>query len=307
LEPIAFFLGVACIVLALWDVFETVVVPRPTPSRMRLGRILTRAGWWAWRSFALRAGRGLSRDRLLGIFAPAAVIALLVAWLLVVVLGYGLLLFAFRDQIRPVPADLGSAIYFAGTSIVTLGFGDVVAVGPVARLVSLVAAATGLGVVALVITYLFSLFASFQRREILVVTLDARAGAPPSAVMLLETYARLDLIEELPALFVDWERWSAEVLDSHVAYPILAYFRSSHDNESWISAIGAVLDAACLVTTTIAGVPRGPAELMRRVGSHFVEDISYYVGFGGAQGSIVDRPSFEEAYKRLAGKEFQRK
>ena len=115
---------------------------------------------------------------------------------------------------------------------------------------------------------------------------------------LLEAYAKLDLVSELPTLFADWERWSAEVLDSHVAYPILCYFRSSHDNASWISAIGAVLDAACLVLTTIRGVPHGQAKLATRVGSHLVEDISNYFGLEG-DGATVDRMAFDDAYRRL--------
>ncbi len=297
-DLLAFVAGLACVALVLWDVFETIVVPRPTPGRFRLARNLVAVSWAAWKAAGVRSRRGLARERLLGMYAPAVVIALLILWLVVVVLGYGLILFAIRDQLRPVPPDLGSAVFYAGTSVLTLG--DVLPAGPLARAVTLAAAASGLGIVALVITYLFSLFGSLQRRELLVVTLDARAGAPPSALVLLETYARLGLVGELPALFADWERWSAEVLDSHVAYPILGYFRSSHDNESWVSALGAVLDAASLVLTTVRGVPRGQAELMARVGSHFVEDISNFLGLHGDGEPGIDRVAFEAAHGRLA-------
>jgi hypothetical protein len=131
------------------------------------------------------------------------------------------------------------------------------------------------------------------------VTLSARAKSPPSAVTLLETHARLDLVDGLPALFREWEQWSAEVLDSHVAYPLLGYFRSSHDNVSWISAVGAVLDAAALVATTVRGVPRGQAEITLRVGAHLVEDISNYLGLTG-DGSAVDFDAFSGVYDRLA-------
>ncbi len=300
MEPFAFVAGAFCIALVLLDVFETVVVPRPTPGRFRIARHLTALSWRGWRLMGRRLGNGLSRERILGIYAPALVIALLICWLIVLVLGYGLVLYALRGELRPVPADLGTTIYFAGTSVLTLGFGDVLATGPLARIVALTSAANGLGVVALVITYLFSLFGSFQRREILVVTLGARAGAPPSSVTLLETYARTSLVEKLPALFSDWEQWSAEVLDSHVAYPILGYFRSSHDNTSWVGSLGAVLDAACFVLTTIRGVPRGQAELTKRVGAHFVEDISNFLELKATDGSGVDRDMFDDAYARLA-------
>jgi hypothetical protein len=291
--------GAAVLGLALWDIFQSVVVPRPTPGRFRLARYVIPPTWRAWRWVGLRTRTGLSRDAFLGLYAPGAAVLLLVLWLGVLVLGYGLVLYGLRGEIRPSPIGLVEAIYFAGTSVLTLGFGEIVAGGTASRFVVLFAAATGLGVVALVITFLFSLFANYQRREVLVVTLSARAKAPPSAVTLLETYARLGMVGELPALFREWEVWTAEVLDSHVAYPLLGYFRSSHDNVSWISALGAVLDAAALVVTTLRGVPRGQAEITKRVGAHLVEDISNILRLSG-DGTAVDLEGFREVYDRLA-------
>jgi hypothetical protein len=226
------------------------------------------------------------------------VIALLFSWLSTLILGYGLILYALRDQLRPVPPDLGTAVYFAATSLLTLGFGDIVADGPLARLFAATAAVAGLGAVALVVTFLFSLYGSYQRREVEVVVLQASAGAPPSAVALLENYAQLALTSRLPELFLVWQRWAAEVLDSHVAYPLLGFFRSSHDNLSWISALGSVLDAASLVLTTIEGVPRGEAKLFKRVGTHLVEDISN-LGFHDGQPAALDRESFDLVCDRL--------
>jgi hypothetical protein len=294
-----FLVGAFCLGLVLWDVFQTIVVPRPTPGRLRITRYVIQPSWSAWRAMGARARSDLARDQFYGLYAPAAVIVLLATWLLLLTIGYGLVLYAVRADLSPAPADLLSAIYLGGNSILTLGSAGVLAVGPLGRLFTLLAAATGLGVVALAVTFLFSLYGSYQRREALVVMLLARAKAPPSAVTLLETYGRLGLAGELPALFSEWERWSAEVLDSHVAYPILCYFRSSHDNASWISALGAVLDAAGLVLTTVRGVPRGPAKLMTRVGSHLVEDVSNYFRLQG-DGATVDRTAFDHAHNRLA-------
>ncbi len=299
MEPVTFLVGCLCLGLVLWDVFQTIVVPRPTPGRFRITRYLIAPTWSAWRALGVRSRSDLARDQFYGLYAPAAVIMLLGAWLLLLTVGYGLVLFAVRADLEPAPADLLSAIYLGGNSILTLGSAGAVAVGPLGRLFTLLAAATGLGVVALAVTFLFSLYGSFQRREALVVMLLARATAPPSAVTLLETYGRLGMAGELPTLFSEWERWSAEVLDSHVAYPILCYFRSSHDNASWISALGAVLDAAALVLTTIRGVPHGSAKLMTRVGSHLVEDVSNYFRLPG-DGATVDRMAFDHAHGRLA-------
>ena len=108
----------------------------------------------------------------------------------------------------------------------------------------------------------------------------------------------MDASARLPEFFSEWERWAAEVLDSHVAYPILGYFRSSHDNLSWISALGTVLDTASLVLTTIEGVPRGHAELIKSVGTHLVEDITN-LGFRAPSSDGIDRAAFDAVYERL--------
>lgn len=293
-------LGLLLVAAVLWDVFQTVVVPRPSPGRFRIARNLTRLSWGATRAIALRLRDPRRRDGLTGAYAPFLVLLLLVVWVVTLLIGFGLLFYAMRDEIVPTPATLSEAIYAAGTALFTIGFGDFVPSGTGSRILSLVAAATGLGIVALVITYLFSLYGAFQRREVHVVMLDARAGAPPSGVGILETYARLGIADELPDLFGRWEVWAAEVLDSHVAYPILTYFRSSHDNESWVSSLGAVLDAATLVLTAVDDIPRGRAELMSAMGEHLVEDIGNLHGFRNEPGAGISRGEFDEARSRLA-------
>jgi len=228
------------------------------------------------------------------------VVVLLLIWVAGLIVGFGLMLYALVGEEHPVITDLGSAIYFSGVSLFTVGFGDIVPTGGPARIIALVEAATGLGVVALVITFLFTLFGAFQRREILVITLSARAGAPPSGVALLELFAKYQMPEELARVFTDWETWSAEVLDSHLSYPILAYFRSTHDSQSWISALGAVLDAATLLLTTTDDGPRGPALLAYRVGVHLVEDLAQYFRIAERGSPYVERAEYEEARQRLS-------
>ena len=297
MDLITLVLGLLVLALVYWDVFQTIVVPRPTPGWFRLGRYVIRASWRVARGFT-GSKPDETRDRLLGLFAPAAAVTLLVVWLVGLVLGFGLVLYTIRDQLQPPSQDFGTVLYFAASSVLTLGFGDVVASGTLARIVIVASAASGLGVVALLVTFLFSLFGSYQRREIPVVMLQSKAGSPPAAIVMLETMAHMDLVDRLPDLFGEWERWAAEVLDSHVAYPLLGYFRSSHDQLSWISALGTVLDAAALVLTTITDVPRGQAEMFKRVGSHLVEDITN-LGFGHGGADPIDRPAFDAVYRRL--------
>lgn len=296
-------MGLGLVMSILLDIFLTVVVPRRSP---RLGRLLRISRyvvfklWIPFRWFGLRFGDAERRESILGSFGALAVILLLVSWVAGLIVGYGLLLDAMREQIRPVPDSLLTSFYFAGTSLLTIGFGDYTAVSGLARLTTMIAAATGLGLFATVITLLFTLYGSFQRREVAVVVLEAGAGAPPSGVTLLETYALAGILDDLPRVFETWQAWAAEVLDSHLAYPVLAYFRSSHDNDSWISSLGAVMDAATLVLTTIEDGPKGWAKLSRAVGNHCLEDLVRQFRLPADEEVGVERAEFEEACHRLA-------
>ena len=300
--------GLLVLVGILLDVFLTVVVPRRAPLTgplVRLSGYLIPGLWSVWRWIGLRQASADRREAILGSFGALMVMLLLVAWISGFVLGYGLLFDALRDQIRPTPENLGASLYFAGTALLTLGFGDFVAMSALARILTLAAAATGLGVFATVITLLFTLYGSFQRREVAVVVLEAGAGAPPSGLTLLETYARAGIMADLSHVFRDWQAWAAEVLDSHLAYPILAYFRSSHDNDSWISSLGAVMDAATLVLTTIEDGPKAWAKLSRAVGGHCIEDLVLYFGLPVQPEVGLERAEFDEARVRLQQAGFQ--
>jgi len=300
LETLEVILGIAVVFYILNDVFQSVVVPRPTPARYRLTRWVVRPGWRAWRAFGLRARSAGHREQALGVFAPLVLVVLLVLWLSGLVLGFGVIFYGLRGQLHPLVQDFPTALYFAGTSVLTIGFGDVVATTGLARVLTLIAGGTGLGTIALAISFLFSLYGSFQRREILIVMLDARAGAPPSGVNLLETTANLGMVDDLPRLFGEWEKWAAEVLDSHLAYPLLAYFRSSQDNESWVSALVAVLDATTLVLTTVVDGPRGPAKMTFAMGTHLVEDLARFFRIESDHDPGVERYEFDQARERLA-------
>jgi hypothetical protein len=296
--------GLLLVGIVLRDLFVGVVVPRPARGALRPSNLVIAWSWLFWRWVGNRSTDSVVREARLGAFAPMAVILLLIVWVLGLIAGYGLVLDSIREQVRPMPANLGTSFYFSAVSLLTIGYGDFVPVGLFARLIALIEGATGLGVVAVVISLLFSLYASFQRREILIITLDALAGAPPSGVVLLENSLRYNMIDQLEDTFEEWKVWSAEVLESHLAYPILAYFRSSHDNESWISAIGAVLDATVLVLTTVEDVPRGPAKLMNGVGSHLVEDLSWFFKTSHVHEVGIERFEFDQACERLSNAGF---
>ena len=293
-------IGIVLVLVALIDIFQTVILPRPIiGSRVGLSRSIVGFTWRAWRWYCLRLAPS-PRERRLALYAPSVLVLTLAIWVLVLMVGYGLVLYALRDEAHPALVDVWTAIYFAGTSLLTIGFGDVVVTSALGRAVAVMAGASGLVVVALTITFVFSLYAFFQRRELLVTTLDQRAGgAPPSGVALLETHGTLGMTGDLARIFADWEIWAAEVLDSHLAYPLLGFFRSSHDNESWVSALGAMLDAATLCETTVEGVVAGQAAMLRRAGSHLVEDVTAYFRMEHEHGAGVERVEFDAARERL--------
>jgi len=299
--------GALVVLVVLRDVFQSVVTPRPVSGRWRLSRFVPLGLWRPWRWAALQLPSVRAREGMLGSFGPLAVLLALGTWVALLVVGYGLLMDAMRDQVRPRPPGFGSSLYFAATSMLTIGFGDFVPTAAATRLVAVVAGATGLGVFAVVITFLFSLFAAFQRREVSVVTLEAAASAPPSGVTLLETHALAHLLGDLPRVFERWQIWAAEVLDSHLAYPVLAYFRSSHDNDSWISSLGAVMDAATLALTTIdvqatpgaSDALYGWAKLARAVGGHCIEDLVLFFDLDGDHYVGVELEEYRQARERL--------
>jgi hypothetical protein len=306
--------GIAMVAITLFDVFQAVVVPRRTNSPIRFAPHLIFLLWPLWRREGSRLYPAWRREDFLGIFAPAMIVFMLVVWVAALILGFGLILHSLAGQMPAELNDFGTSLYLAGVSLLTIGFGDVVPVGLAPRAVTLMAAASGLGVLALVISLTFNLYGSFARREVLVLLLDSRAGVPPSGVMLLETYGRAGIIDQLAPTFARYEDWSAEMLDSHLAYPILPFFRSSHDGQSWVSALGAVLDAATLLMTAadqawIRGTPglrnsRAAAEMMYRLGCHALEDLTSRARW--RHGSVgIERAEFNDACERLSESGYQ--
>ncbi|MDQ6883928.1 MAG: potassium channel family protein [Candidatus Dormibacteraeota bacterium] len=293
--------GIALLLVILYDIFQSVVLPRPAINKLATVRYLIRGIYWMWRWVGNRISSIPRRERWLATYGPVAVLTIFVAWGLALVLAYGLIIDGVRDELHPVPDSFGTSLYFSATTLVPLSYGDIVPIGLPARLATIAESTTGIIFAALVITLLFSVYEAFQRREELVVSLDALAGAPLSGVQILETAAAHEMRDELIKTFDDWKGWAAAVLESHLAYPSLVFFRSSHDNEAWLNSFGAVMDAAVLVMSTVEDKSEGPAKLMYRVGNHLVEDLSWYVRRWAvpADTPVIERFEFDEAWARL--------
>jgi hypothetical protein len=292
--------GVVLLLIVFYDLFQTVVLPRPAVRKFQLARYLVRPLWIVWRWVSLRSSRVDRSETRLAAFGPVSLIVLVLIWAFGLILGYGLILYGVRDQFRPELADFPEAFYVSASTLVPLAYGDFVPEQGFARFLIVLESANGVAFGAAAITLLFELYGSFRAREEAVVALDALAGAPASAVQLLETAAAPTMDGILKDTFEEWRHWSAMVLESHLAYPLLLYFRSSHDNEAWINSFGAVMDAAALVITSVEGdQSHGAAKLMFTVGNHLVEDIAWLFRFQPATDPIVERDEYVAAIARL--------
>ena len=298
LNVLAGLAGAALVVTSLADLFQSVVVPRSVGWRLRPSAVIAHIGWRVWRDVSMRIADAERREDRLATFAPFFIMTLLGCWVLFEVLGYGLLFWALRAGLRP-DVHLGAAIYFAGASLLTIGYGDIVPVHWYTRALSLFAAGGGLATFAIVTTFLFQTFGAFQRREAFVVTISERTGAPPSGVEFLLRHLKLDLMSDVGTILRDAQRWIAEVLETHLAYPILTYFRSSHDDESWVGTLGAILDASTLLITTLDMDHHGQAEITLRLGTHLARDFHNYFHLPESDAAAVEYEEFVTAYRTL--------
>jgi hypothetical protein len=277
-----------CFFLAavLLDAFQTIILPRRPVGRFRLTRIFFLATYEPWLFVSRVCSTRRVREQLYSIYGPLALLVLFVVWALLLTGAYGLIYFGlhvpFTDPSQPVTLfqRLRTCLYVSGTTIFTLGLGDVQPATPLARMFIVLEAGTGLGFVALVIGYVPVLYNAFSAREIPVAMLDARAGSPPTAGELLLRHNFQGGHEALTALLAEWERWCAEMLETHISYPILCYYRSQHDNQSWLSALTAVLDTCALIITTIdTGKDNGrstrQAQLTFAIGRHTLVDLGH--------------------------------
>ncbi|MGA9944215.1 MAG: potassium channel family protein [Candidatus Cybelea sp.] len=295
--------GVAVIALTLSDVFQVVVMPRATGRNYRISFYTWRAMWYIWPKLAWRF-YGVDSDRredFLAVFAPLTLVSMIGIWAGLLILGFGSVLWGMRSGIVPNHASFGSMLYFAGSSLLTIGYGDFVGRAALPRFVSVFAALAGLSYLSILTAFLFAIFGSFQRRETFVVTVAARAGSPPSGVNLLAIAGYSKTHDDLPALMSDAQQWAAAVMESILAYPMLAFFRSSHDDQSWIGTLGTLLDAATLAMTTIDGMHDGQARIFYSVGRHATRDLAHYFSVGSPEDTVgVERSEFDRACDRLA-------
>jgi hypothetical protein len=275
-------------VIILWvvflDAFETVVLPRRVLRHFRLTAWFYRRTWIPWRGVARRIKPVSRQQNFLGYFGPLSLILLLGFWASGLILGFALIQYGIggHEQLNKEPLTFGRIIYHSGETFFTLGYGDIVPTSGGARALSVLEAGMGFAFLGVVIGYIPVVYASFSRREIQISMLDARAGSPPSAAeLLLRLAGRSDDpgVDQkvLDEVLREWERWSAELLESHISYPVLSFFRSQHSNQSWVGALTTMLDVSSLILTGIQGVHPGQAKLTFAMARHAAVDLAQVV------------------------------
>lgn len=277
MHAFTFFAALSITLLVLWEIFETIVLPRKIDRRFRVTRYYYLTTWAAYCFWADRVAHPKRRSTFLSIYGPLSLIGLFLFWEILLVFAFAVMNWSVYSVFKLPDGESPNfllELYVSGTTMTTLGLGDVTPQSSAARLTTVVEAGLGLGLVALVISYLPTLYQAFSRREMEISLLDARAGSPPSATELLLRSARRGHPEHLTKLLSDWERWCAEIMESHISYPVLCYFRSQHTNQSWLTAMTAILDACALSLACLEHESRSQAHLTFAMGRHAVVDIA---------------------------------
>jgi len=268
--------GTVVILAVLLDAFETVVLPRRVRRKFRITVWFYRNTWIPWRKITgLIKSKG-RRENFLGYFGPLSLLFLLALWAAGLIFGFALLQYGAGEHVvlANEPVTFGRVVYLSGSTFFTLGYGDIIPTSIFARALAVLEAGMGFGFLGVVIGYLPTIYSSVSRREIEISLLDARAGSPPTAAELLIRFGKCPLLEDI---FRDWERWAAELLESHISYPPLGFFRSQHINQSWLGALTVMLDASALVLAGIDGIPEEPAKLTFAVARHAMVDLAQLV------------------------------
>jgi hypothetical protein len=278
--PGAFLAGIAIFLIVIWDAFESIILPRRVTRKFRLTRAFYRITWQSSRVLVSLFPARKARETLLGFYGPISLLVLIGVWAVGLVLGFGLMQFGAGSAVNIVGGHPGlwTDFYLSGTTFFTLGLGDVVPHSGLARVLVVVEAGFGFGFLAAIIGYLPFIYGSFSKREVEISLLDSRAGTPPTAGELLRRHSYDGGRDALRELLKDWELWCAELMESHLSYPVLAFFRSQHDNQSWIAALTAILDTCALLKVGLEGSCERQAQLTFAIARHAVVDLSQVFG-----------------------------
>ena len=279
--------------LTLRDVFDTVVVPGGSRASLQVTR---RVGTVLLALYKLVRGRkrGISST-----FAPLVLVGSFTIWMGLLALAFGLIAFAARTHFSPPLRDLASAVYQAGSALVTVGLSANMPQG-VGRWIILAAGFCGLAVMTMAVTYLLEVQSSITRRDTGIIKLNTSAGDPPSALTLLERFAAIRNQAAIAPDLEEARNWCATVRQSHTAHPSLIYFRSVSSGAGWPAALGAILDLA-LIAEHLIDDDRlyGPAVLLREEGTRMARELALIIGLE-PQAATANDTELAQLASRLA-------
>jgi len=293
-------IGLVLVILTLWDVFSVMVVTRRATRQLQLSSLLISA----FRRLYIGVGEFLQdrsqRENFLGILGPLLLFVRFGLWALVLILAYALLQWGVGEHIAAPEgaASFGTLLYYSGTTFFTVGLGDLTPQTFWPRTLNILESATGFMFLGLVISYLPTFYADYARREARISQLDAWASSPPTACELLTRLGREQALSTLDEFLGEWETWSADVMESHLSYPILALFRSQHEDQSWVSALSTILDVSALALVGIEGVNPRAARLAFAMARHAAVDLSQVFGRPQRDEEVDRLPSIELARLR---------
>ena len=270
-------IGIAMLVLVLLDAFETIVLPRRVTRPFRLTTLFYRLTWRPWRLLARAMPPGRRRETFLSFFGPLSLLMLLATWAIGLTLGFGLLQWGMGAHETVTGREITTfwdVLYMSGSTFFTLGLGDVLPKTAGAKFFTIVECALGIGFLGLIIGYLPVIYQSFSERERTIAFLDSRAGSPPTAFEVLRRAARTNNVQEVVSILQQFESWAADILESHISYPVLCMYRSQHDNQSWLAALMTILDVSALVMVGVDGIPPAQARLTFAMARHTVVDLT---------------------------------
>jgi hypothetical protein len=287
--------GLFILLATLWEAFETIILPRRVTRPIRLVRMFYRITWKFWAEVNRLIRSKKVRDAHLSYYGPLSLLGLFATWAILLVLAFAILHWAAGSAIN-APGEMPTFrtdFYLSGTTFFTLGLGDVTPRTTLAKAITVTEGGTGFGFLGLMISYLPTLYGAFSQRELNISLLDARAGSPPTAAELLRRHAQFADNEVLTLYLRDWEIWAAQLMESHLSYPVLCYFRSQHDNQSWLAAFTAVLDVSALLIAYGDGTAKWQSQLTFAIARHAVVDLA----------EVLRVPASRPAHDRLPPKD----
>ncbi len=298
MKILASIIALVMMTVVLVDAFEALVLPRRAMRKYRLARMFYRITWHSWRRTADRLLRGAMRQHFLSWYGPFSLLALFASWAFGLIVAFALVQWAVASPLGSAkePPSLAACLYLSGETFFTLGYGDISPVSWVGRLCSVMESGVGFGFMAIVIGYLPVLYQAFSRRERDIALLDARAGSPPTAGDLIRRIAKTGNLAAVDTLLWEWERWAAELLESQLSFPVLAFYRSQHDNQNWLAGLAVILDTCSILLSNVPEVSRHQLQITFAMARHAAVDLAL----------IFHTPQPKQVPERLSSEQYDR-